>query len=278
MTVLSGRGGAVDGESCVREWRIAVSAELSEYAGSNTDGMVSALEGNEDWSGSFSGYGATPVAMPGEAMAFVGSIDGSVGAAGTAIVDSVEITADIEGRKPIEYVVNFSRNGALTLGTAEAEDTTTLLAPQADENCVVKLGTLASPAVFTALADVRNWKLTISAANPSYVSSSTSGGKARFAGNLSVSFSVGVYCGTFATLPAVNTVKALQFYVNATEYWQVLWGVFGEASDLLVNREQVNVVGATLNGRMTAVRTIGSTVTKGSITKPGGASAWWPAA
>lgn len=275
MTVISGYGGAVNGETGVRQWQIGLKAELSDYGSSNTAGLTSSIEGIEDWSGSYGGYGDCPAALPGESLSFVGSIDGSVGASGTAIVDSVTINCDVEGRKPIEYTVNFSANGALTRGAAAVADASVELPPYAGK---VALGTVAAEPTWTDETDVRNWSLTITAANASYASSSTSNATRRVRGNISVTFNYSVYAaGGMASLIAPNTIKGLRLHSTASTYWELLWVLFGDASDLTVNREQVNVVGCSYSGKYRGITLVGSADTKGSIKKPGGAT-YWPAA
>jgi hypothetical protein len=276
MGVVSGIGGAVNGHSCVRNWSINYTSELAAYAASNTAGAQNNLLGNTDWSGSFGAYGHTPAVMPGEALSFTGSIDGTKGAAGTAIVDSVEITCDIEGGKPIEYTVNFSANGALTLGAAVAADSD-LTTPPTSVGCKVATGTVIAVPVWSDMEDVRNWKLTISAVNSAYVSSSTSGGKRRKKGTLNLTFAIGVYSADFSALPAPNAIAAFRFYVAAASYWEVLWGIYADASGLQVDREGGGLVGATLNGRLRTQTLVGSTDTRGAIKKPGGTT-WWPGA
>ncbi len=280
MSVISGIGGlaSAGGVSIplIRTWQIASKkANLSEVFHASTKGASEQVLGNKDWNGSFTCYGGLPVALPGEALVFLGSIEGTVGATGTAIVDSVDISADIEGGKPQEHTVNFSGNGALTLGAAVAADPAVSLAPTSI-GCKVELGTVITTPVWTAVTDVRNWKLTLSRANSSYGSSSTAGLIQRVKGNLSAAISYSAYCATFAALPAEGTETSIRLYTTASLFWEINYAKFGEVSGLLTDREGAGLVGATFNLAFQAIGNLnGTTPTMGTIKTPT-PSTWWP--
>ena len=274
MTVLAGVGGAINTIEQVRTWQIESKADLAEYASSNTRQAMAAMSGNTDWSGSYAAYGAQPEAMPTEAFAFAGSIDGTNGASGTAIVESVEIDWDIEGGKPISHVVNFAANSALTIGAQAASDTSLLLPPSAI-GTKIELGTLVAAPVWTAVTDVRTIKLTISAGNQAYASSSSSGGMLRKAGNIKCSLSYSIYEGDWANLVTPNTESAVRLYDDATSFWLIEWIKFGAASSLLVDREGAGLVGATMNAEHMPLATVDAAIAEGSITTPD-TNEWWP--
>lgn len=274
MAVLAGTGGAVNTIEQVRTWQIESKAELAEYASSNTRQAMAAMDGNTDWTGSYTAYGAEPEAMPNEAFSFAGSIDGTNGASGTAIVESIEIDWDIEGGKPIGHVVNFAANSALVIGAQVATDTSLLLPPSAI-GTKIELGTLVAVPVWTEVDDVRTIKLTISAANQGYVTSSTGGGTRRKAGNIKLDLSYSVYEGDWASLPTPNLEKAIRLYDDAASFWLINWIKFGAASNLLVDREGGGLVGATMNAAHMPLATVDAAITEGTITKPD-ESEWWP--
>jgi len=273
MGVLSGIGGAVDGEACVRTWTIATTADVQNAVCSASKQGTIVIDGNEDWSGSFTQYGHTPNRMPQDSFTFTGSIDGSNGAVGTAIVDSVEITIDIEAGAIIGIVTNFSGNGAVTLGAAVASDSTTP-DPATSIGCKVEVGTMVGSPVWTEITDVRTVTITITADNQSYVSSSTAGKTKRTAGNISAAIAVTVYEDDFADLPAVNSDARMRVYVNATEFWLFEFVRFGEASDLTVDRETAALVGATLNASWTGFAEVDGSMTEGQIVEPD-TTKWW---
>jgi len=274
MGVISGKGGAVNGQSVVRKWNIAYKSDLAAYASSNTGGIMSQLAGNTDWNGGFQAYGDTPLVLPGDALSFVGSMEGTKGASGTAIVDQVEISVDLEGAKPVEYNVNFSGNGVLSQGAAVASDAS-LTIPGSSIGCKVATGTVVASPVWTDLADIRNWKLTLTAANKEYASSSSAGGKKRVKGNVDAAFSFSMYGDDLSLLPQPNSIAAYRFYVSPTTYWEVLWGIVGDEGDITADIEGGELVGATINGKFRAITLVTAAATRGSIKKPGG-STWYP--
>jgi len=276
MGTISGIGGAVDGVNTVRTWTISSSADLQSFAASNTAGATGRAIGNKDWSGSYTAYGPQPVKMPGEKFTFTGSIDGTNGATGDAIVDSVEISIDIEGGGIIAHTVSFSSDGELSLGAAVAVDAT-VPAPYTSIGCKVELAAVAAEPQYGELANVRTVTLSFSAENPSYIDSSTAGQTKRHVGNIDLEVSIGVYVDDFADLPALNTVQSAKIYVSDTEYWEISWLMFGEASDLTVDREGAAIVGASLNAGLVVSQLIGEVQTLGEINTPD-LETWWPAA
>ncbi len=277
MAILSGKNGAVDGAAIVRNWNITSNADTQAYVASNTQGGTGRQTGNTDWSGAYSAYGHTPANLPGELFEFKGSVQGTTGAvspAAGAIVESVEITCDIEGGGILSHVVNFAGNGVLTKGAAIATDPTALI-PPSSIGCDAQLGTLAASPVYTALTDVRGWTLTLTSANQPYVTSDTAGGTKRTVGNLDASMSISVYESDLTALPVENDINAIRLFVDATTHWEILWGMFGEISDILVDIETAAVIGATLNASMNGLADIASSDTIGSIKTPA-ASTFWP--
>ncbi len=275
MTVLSGIGGAVNGAAVVADWSINHAADLQTIMASGGNGAAIVLDGNLDWNGNYKGYGHTPAHMPGEAITFAGSIEGTVGAAGTGIVDSITVVNSIETGAPIEHTVNFSRNGALTLGASVATDVA-VPDPPTSIGTDVQVGTAIAIPSYSAITDVRGWTLTISASNPAYVSSDSAGGNLRLAGNVSATISVPVYEDDFAGLPAVNTHSYIRLYVTATTYWDIGFVVWGEMSDALVDIETPAVVAATMNGTWSGYGLVDAAQARGYIKYPSTAT-WWGA-
>jgi len=278
MAVLTGIGGVVEGKSAVTKWQVTHSADVQSLVASNTQGMAVTLAGNEDWSGSYEAYGATPAALPGESMSFAGSIDGTTGVQGTAIVDSVVITFDIEGGLPIKHVVNFSANGALTIGADVVAADTTLAAMLSSIGTTVELGTSADPPIsYAAMSDVRTVTITITSDNKSYISSSTSGSTNRLAGNLSAEISVSVYEDDFSDLPVLNAYHGLKVVLpDATStFWEFIWVQVMETSDLVVDRETADMIGATVKFNFSGYQeVVAGTMADGKIDKPGASNFW----
>lgn len=277
MSVISGNSGAVEHAgtdvAAVGKWSISSTADLQKYVASNTKSGTVTLDGNTDWSGSYEAKGHTPFKMPGEAFTFEGSIDGSKGASGTAIVDQVEITIDIEAGAIIAHTVTFSANGALTLGAQTAADATVPDAPTSIGTKVETALAIATP-VFTAITDVRTVTITIRSDNNQFVTSDTSGEVRRNPGNIDADISISVYTNDFASLPAVNDIRAIKVFVDATTFWLFEWVKFGEISDMGADIEGAGNVEATLNCTMHGFTDVAGTPTEGKIVDPAVATFW----
>lgn len=273
MGTISGMKGAVDGAHSVRNWSITSTAALQAAVASNTKGGTVTLPGNTDWSGNFGAYGHTPAVLPGEIFTFSGSIDGTKGAAGSAIVDQVVITIDIEAGAIISHTVNFSSVGALTLGNVAVADATTPN-PPSSIGCKVELATPAGSPSWVELDDVRVITITLTRSNVAYVSSGTAGANSRVLGNLSATVAITLYTDDFGALPAKNDVRGARLYVNATEFWLINWLRIGDVTDLTVDIEGPNVVPASITGQWTGYTNISDTPTEGTITTPAGDEVW----
>jgi len=274
MAVLAGVAGAVDGSNAIRVWSVSTTNDLQAYVHSGTQQGTGRLAGNGDWSGNYTAYGHTPDVMPGETFTFTGSIDGTNGATGSALVESVEIAWDIEAGTIIQHVVNFASNGALTLGAAAATD---VVVPDPPTSIGCKL-TLAAPAAtpaFSEVTDIRTMTLTITSSNPSYASSTTAAATKRLRGNIDFTFTFSVYEDDFADIPAAGDIQSARVYVDATTFWDLNWIMFGEASGLEVDIEGPGIVGATLNSSMNGFTGIAATPTVGFIKTPA-AVTYWP--
>lgn len=283
MSVITGIQGFVNDRECTRGWSINHTADLQPYVCSASQGGTGRVDGNKDWTGNYSAYGHTPDVMPGESFTFMGVVSGvagpaTVGAEGTARVDQVEITWDIEAGAIIAHTVNFSSNGALSLGVVDSSGHT-----ESVPNPVTAVGTSidffdedgASDSTLDAL-EVRTVTLTITCDNKSYVGSGTPGVTKRAAGNIDFTVSFTVYVDDFSDLPALNLVRELRINVDATNYWLLKWVMFGNNSGLEVDREGASLVGATCNGSMNGFTEVSGTPTVGEITGPGGSPAFWP--
>lgn len=279
MSVISGISGLVNGADTIRNWKVTTTAAIQKFVASNTKSMTGVLQGNKDWSGQYAAYGHSPSSMPGAALSFVGSINGSKGIAGSALVDSVEIVIDIESGAIIAHTVNFSGNGALTIGAAVATDE---VLPNCFSSigCKVQTASYAAEPSYAELTHVKTITLRFAAANPSYVDSGTGGLVKRESGNLSGSISIGLHGDTVdltniaAVLP--NTEKFVKVFVNATDFWLLQAIRFEGLTDLVVDRETAAIIGATLNGSFSGyyAGALGA-ITEGTIVLPD-ESVWWP--
>jgi len=266
-TPITGINGAVDGVPGVVNWNVSETPNLQSRGNSSVAGSVITKTGVKDWSGTYEAEGGAPVHMPGETFTFTGSADGSVGATGPAIVESVTINWDWENDAMLGHSVNFAGNGALTRGVAAAVDASVTI-PTMSSVCDIMTGTLVAVPVWTALEHLRTASLTITAANTLQKTSDTAGWTKRNAGPVTANGSISVFTDSPANPLDPGDENGLKMYVSATAFWQLLWAKWGEMSDIRVDTNTGDILGCTLNFQFTAAVLIATVATKGSITEP----------
>lgn len=260
MTIATGCGGSVNGESQIRSWTVDYTQTSAKYSASNTECATGRLPGVSDWSGSYEFYGVEPAIVPGEGFTFTGY--GATKASGTAIGESLSVTCDIEGGGVISGSVNFAANGALTFAAGTAADVSAV-DMYSSVGCKIELDTVE-------VADVRTYTFTVTRANPSYSSSSTSGGTRRQSGVLDATGSYTVYQADFTALPAPGDIVTLEMFVNATDAWVFKYCVIAGVTPV-VDIETAAIIGATINWEWSGYDASG---TQGVITPPSGVDIW----
>lgn len=277
MGVHSGRFGAVNGISTVRNWSITDDMTNPAYKASNTAAGTGRISGIEMWTGSFGIYGAIPPVMPGEIFTFAGYSapdDDAVGSDGTtaegsAIVDSLAINFNFQTGDIISQVINFS--GHLGLTWTDADDVLTdSSAPDVPPICGCKVDYSSNGSDFSTLSDILQATLTITAANQAYVNSSTGCTTGRKPGPIDWT----------AAITRQSTAKTLtkgadyvwRFYTDSNSYYQMKWGKVKNFSNFNVDIESGKIVDHVINLEMNGF--VGGTT--GTITVPDAGSAWWP--
>lgn len=263
MTVHSGVSGIVNGYSTVIKWMVDHTVEESEavtasnsYAGQISEGGV------DDWRGHFIGKGHTPGVFPGDSLAFIGDTGNTKGVSGTAMCEKLEITGDVEANHAIQYRVDFSRNGVLSLGAAPAADSS---------SPAIYLPT--SLAVYfdgTKLTDTRYYRLILANEVCPYCDSETAGGRLRTRGAMSGAFQVKAYVDDPSTLPIAGVYYTGKFYVTVATYWSVAYLHVLNVTDLGADHNSKENVGAVISGVFSAFD--GTAV--GSIKDPSTATKW----
>ena len=278
MGIITGIGGAVDGINTVRKWSVDSEADLQSYVASNTKGATGQVAGNVDWNGSYEAYGHTPVRMPGEIFSFTGNMSNGLGIRGDAIVDDVQIVADIEAGIIIAHTVNFSGDELITKGSAVTSDVSLPNPPSSIGTKValaVPISGNPNSATWVELADVRGWTLSLTCDNQPYVDSGTGGGTKRKKGNLSGEVTIPIFTLDPSNHPSENDVRFVRLYVNATQYWQIASVMFSAVSGHEVDIEAGAIVGVDLNAMISSHHTINSSGVEGEIEKPD-LSTYWP--
>lgn len=216
MGVLSGEGGAVNGESTVDLWEVQDFTDPTEGVFSNTRFGVDQGCGVKDWFGWFTSKVHTAARFPGEDFTFTGNLGNEKGFTGTAICDAIQVAAEIERGQYIQCLTRFSCNGIPTHGTAVATDST-----NPDPPCSQGMGVKLDG---ESVGEVAYWRFTIQARNKTRVTSSTSGYRFRKAGPITGQFEYKFYYDDPADLPAKDSIYVVAFDVTATTYWEWTWG------------------------------------------------------
>ena len=272
MSIRTGKDGSVDGISCLTQWQVSRTAALTKYAASCTDRGTGATSGNINESGSLSGLGGNPPITPGVPFAFVGIADQTPSEfrsyGGTVLPLSLSINCDKEGGGNINWSSNFGVQGELTPGTAAAaaiDPSEYNVHPGASD--VADASTLDTDGTDEVpIAGFRKWSLSISVPEKTYVQN---GLVYRQAGNLECSVSIDVYSEDLRNaLTDPNTLRILKLFVDDTDFWNLEWVRWSDASNFVVNRGTQDLMGYTLNAMWTSVSDQSAL---GHITRPGGA-------
>ena len=243
MSIYSGIQGQVavvtpsQAVQAVQKWNINPKSEMSEVASSATQQAMDRVPGNDDWEGNYTAYGATPIIYPANQFLFYGSINGTKGVQGSAIMDEFTTKIEVEAGKEIEHSVKFScaYNQVGGLGTmaalTESDVEGTPIADLSVSNVTSAVGCTAafcSPGAISgqtwyAFKDVRSMELTIKSAPKAYHSSSTCSTDAisgllrnwagRVPGNVDVSFSIQLY-GLPSEMIPLKSIIGIRLYVT----------------------------------------------------------------
>ena len=279
MGYITGKKGMVNGANTVRLWRIETLSPGGLYAGSNAAGAHDRIDGWKDWRGIYAAYGHTPPVMPGEEFTFTGSIDGTKGVTGPAIVETVAIVIEIPQQEdqpptPINYMVEFKGNGELTRGAAAVSDTTVPNVPN-PKHLKVEYATPGGTE-YTTLCSVYKAQLQFASKNPVYRKGCNDGMTYRLAGNIDGRLQVEMYESDAAVLPVEGNNYSVKIHVTDSLFWKIDWMKLEAIMPFEVPIESANLVYANLSWSLKSVALIGETPTRGSIAKPGG-TIWWPA-
>lgn len=288
MSVISGIGGHAISDAniieCIRTWGVSYNAGVQEAVCSATKGGRLRMPGNKDWTGQYTAYGHTPLVLPGEEFTFKGAITGiaaaAVGVSGDAIVDSVQINWDMEAGTILNHQVNFGAMSALTFGSINVADDTSIPEPVSASGLIVKTALYEAGGAAGALMElheVRTATLTLTRNNPSYVSSGTGGNTYRFKGNFDVALALSCYAKDtdgWDSFPKPNEAHAVELYVNDTDAWFVKWIMFNDMGGMDVDVEGAALVGCSLSGSLAGFWDVSGTWTTGVVETPADAQVW----
>ncbi len=284
MAVVSGKSGWVmNGAAalaCIRDWQISYTADLKAAVCNVSRGAPFRIQSIFDWVGTWKSYGPYPAAKPGDAITFRGAITGTSpnvkGVEGSAIVERVEITCDIENGGIIEHTVTFAGNGALSrTSTSSWTNATTYPTPYPARLGKVETAAPAAVPTFAELGDVRNWTLSLQVALQAYASSSTALYRKRVVGPFDASLTIGIFADNLTTMvPLPNEVKHVRLYTEAAKYWDIKWARFSGVNGYDVDIETGKPVGCTLAAGLSGVENPGAGYAGGWVKDPDGTAYW----
>jgi hypothetical protein len=282
MGVFSGKYGAVNGVSTVRNWVLNEVETPAEFRASNTISGTGRRQGIYDYNGSFEGFGGAPPAMPGEYFDFVGFTAPSSGVYGTtgetkevvnAIVEQVTVNWNWRTAELLNWSLSFAAGEPLAIDhiTGIISDPTI---PDTKKMC----------GLFISIND-QDWDnlvsatLNITSRNPSFVNSSTACRTGRRPGIIDWNLSVVEEARTPFNLFGGDHDIKLYTDIAAYEYWRLLWGRFTGTTDIRVDADTGDIISMTENFLMNGLRIIDGA--EGVIGLPGedgttGGEYWWP--
>jgi hypothetical protein len=279
VSIHSGKFGAVNGISTVRNWVVNEVETPARFRASNTGAGTGRRTGVYDCTGSFEGYG-TPDVMPGEYFNFKGftaSTSGAYGAAGArkdldnAIVQQVTVNWNWKTGDIINWMVTFAAGEPLELvhATGAVTDLTTTEAPKP---CGTLIEVNDQPWVNLVSA-----VLTITADNPSFVNSGTSCNTGRRPGPIDWTLAVVEEARTPSHPRGAN--YDLKLYIDAFNFWHINWGRMVSNTDLRVDMDSGAIISMTTNFEMNSNHS--TTGVLGFLRMPGedgasGGDAYWP--
>lgn len=285
---LSGKYGAINGQSTVRNWNATITNTPYVYGASNTRAGKARTTGVFDWTGSFTQMLAVPTVMPGDVFTFDGFLAPNTGVWGTAgptktgdaIVENIVITWNWETNEPIMSVVNFAGVTPLTDATDTITDVTLtdLSVPQglhmmygveADAAADIFAGTVGDN-----LLNLSKAVLTLTCTNNRFVDSETDGWASRVRGTFDWTLDITQNEVALADRPFdVNDILTLVLPINDTEYWTFKWGRVINFSGVTVDMTTGTILTQTINMGMQAHT---PTTVIGAIRAPGALADWWP--
>jgi len=262
MGVISGKDLAVNGVSTVSRWKIEVPGEPAEYIASGSQSAVGRQAGIRDWRGIYTQFATQPDAWPGAALTFAGSIDESVGASGTGIIDGVRIVWEQEKASKIRVDTFFSANGDLTLGDAVATDAGPPT-PVTSKGKILKLDDVE-------VTDISEMSLYIFRRNIKYSGSSTPGYYKRVAGDWDAQVEWKQYTDTPSGLAEPFDVVAVKMYTTDTLFYLIEYVVIDLLDDFGADHMSDKPVGAHVRGSFSGF----SGTATGEITAPDSTAVW----
>jgi hypothetical protein len=279
--VHSGKFALVDGIDTVRNWTINEQQAPARGIASNTAFGPLRRVGVRSWSGSFTRYGGLPLLMPGDLFTFKGygapvtDVVGEDGMVydGQAMVGSVGLAWDWQGAGLLVETYNFAGHLELSKDDSAPAFLDASL-PSPNESCGTKIQYSVGGGAYTDFENLTAAQLNIQCALQAYVNSSTVNWTGQKAGPIDWNMSLSQQDERrVAGVPDIGDDVKLKCFIDATLFWELLWGHVRDFTGIDANRESGAILARTINVDMTANEASGGAL--GAIDLPG-ATQWWP--
>jgi hypothetical protein len=269
-------------------WNLdSISHTPETYYASNTYWGANRNPGVIDWSGNFSVFNGGYLFFPGQYIGnlelFTAPDDGNYGRPGTtycgqAIVESVELTWAWGAEQSLIQQVNFAANGCVASRNRFLNDTTI---ENPSKMCGLQIQWVINnespvPGDYTQIYNVQQATLSLSATNPEYVNSSTGCCTHRRPGNIDWTLALNM-TDNRSVLFTREDLLAFRLWNSPTDFWQLLYGIFGGSSNVVANRQTGEIQSQVANFSMKGISKTGTLV--GDVTHYIGAipTILWPA-
>jgi hypothetical protein len=291
-SVKLGPTGAPTVISTVEQWQVSVLSDLKTFVASNTHGGTGRRPGINDWNGSFMQYGGIPAAMPGDLVDFIGCagpvppaalIVAGPSQSGPAIISELTTNWDWLGNECVKMSTSIVGAGPLVSGTVAGQDTSApIVSPSSLCHFIitpVSRGGVVSPSVVPYNPCLRAASLKVTAGQKDYLNSCSVGGwKSRRAGILDWELSMVMEEADLLQVPYIpGDIVLVKCPVDATDFWQLTWGIVQEFSNYIVNIATGDLIGYTVTIKMGIDDGLGG-ANPPVVSKPGGGGTvtWWP--
>jgi len=263
MGVIAGINGLLNGVALFQQFSVTSTADLKElvHAGTGIGGKQRII-GVKDWNGTYNSYGHTPEFFPGDVLTFLGSIDGLVGLSGPALVTQQVITIPVGSNDPPSHVGSFRGTGALLRTDAVVVEPSASIPPGSAGICVklADIDTDGADIDFTSEDNTHNIVITLSIEEKEYVDCSTNGLMSIIEGGWDASVNYDRYVDDFADLPEEGSPHYVRVPTTSVGdvFYEFQYMRVGELSNMQVNRETGDLVGASVPLLMSTIETAGA--------------------
>lgn len=265
MAVIVGTAGAINGLAGIANWTITPNQQMAQAIASNTSAGPHKVGGNKDWMLKGRAYGKVPPVLPGAAVSFIGwTGTGGNRWTASAVCESVRLNCPIAQGAPLSWDITLGGNGQLSRASGAAvTDASTPVIVSASP-CKVSWGG-------SDMAKVQGYSFELSVGLKTYAD----GGYIKRLSNsiYAASFNVDQLEGDPTLAIVEGDFQVVNFYVDATTYWQFSYGVVEECEQD-VPIETGDIVPYRVRGSWSGWKIITGTSTKGTIIKPDTTVLW----